>query len=344
MEPISEPAITSRQSRILKHIIEEYVATANPVSSEAVVRRFEPRVSSATVRNEMVALQESGLLEHPHASAGRVPSDVGYRHYVQFLMTDARLSQTEERTILHQFHQVEADIGEWIRLAASVLTAAIQTPVVTVAPGSQVSRLRRLNLVEMGPGTVLVVAILSSGAVRQQMVRVDDAFTNTVQQLEEQLNEGFVEKNALELHAAAKAQASALLEIVARLLDEEDRSQGANVHVDGLSYMAGQPEFGTGERLQPIVEILERPRGLDALFEPLYQTQGVYVSIGHEQPVEALWECSAVLGTYGKPGEIQGVVGVIGPTRLPYWRAVPTVGYITGLLDRLLEGTFFRDV
>src|SRR5688500_15843376 len=134
MEPRTEPPITPRQSRILKYIVEEYVATATPVSSEAVVRRYEPRVSSATVRNEMVALQDSGLLEQPHASAGRVPSDVGYRHYVQFLMTDARLSQTEERTILHQFGQVEADIGEWMRLAASVLASAIQTPVVTVAP------------------------------------------------------------------------------------------------------------------------------------------------------------------------------------------------------------------
>src|SRR5207249_8598001 len=124
-------------------IIEEYVATATPVSSEAVVRRYEPNVSSATVRNEMVALQDNGMLEHPHASAGRVPSDVGYRHYVQYLMTDARLSQTEQWTILHQFHQVEADIGEWMRLASSVLASFIQTPVVTVAPTAQVSRPRR---------------------------------------------------------------------------------------------------------------------------------------------------------------------------------------------------------
>lgn len=338
-----EAEITPRQSRILKHIIEEYVATATPVSSEAVVRRYEPRVSSATVRNEMVALQDSGLLEHPHASAGRVPSDVGYRHYVTYLMADARLTPSEQWTILHQFHQVEADIGEWMRLAASVLVSFIQTPVVTVAPTAQVSRLRRLDLVEMGPGTVLVVAILWSGSVRQQLLRAHEEFPNSLQSLEEQLNESFIEKTAVELHVAAKSQDSSLLEIVARLLDEEDRSQGANVHVDGLSYMAGQPEFGRGEQLQPIVEILERPRALDALLEPLYQAQGVYVSIGHEQPVEALRACSAVLGTYGRPGEIQGVVGVIGPTRLPYWRAVPTVEYVTGLLDRLLEGTFLRD-
>src|SRR5713226_1122284 len=104
-----EADLTPRQSRVLKHVIEEYVVTALPVSSEALMRRYEPRLSSATIRNEMAMLQDSGFLQHPHASSGRVPSDVGYRHYVQNLMGDARLSQTEERTILHQFHQVEAD-------------------------------------------------------------------------------------------------------------------------------------------------------------------------------------------------------------------------------------------
>jgi heat-inducible transcriptional repressor len=195
----------------------------------------------------------------------------------------------------------------------------------------------------MGPGVLLVVAILLSGAVRQQLLRVDESFTESAQQIEERFNELLFEKSAAEIHAVADQLGSSLVEVVARLLEEEDRSQGGNVHVEGLSYMAGQPEFGRGEQLQPIVEILERPRALDALIEPLYQAQGVYVSIGHEQPVEALWMCSAVLGTYGRPGEIQGVVGVIGPTRLAYWRAVPMVEYVTGLLDRLLEGTFSRD-
>src|SRR5436190_7027249 len=102
--PVQAPDLTPRQSRILKHIIEEYVVTAAPVSSEAVVRRYEAQVSSATIRNEMVTLQDGGFLQHPHASAGRVPSDIGYRHYVRYLMSDARLSQTEERMILHQFH------------------------------------------------------------------------------------------------------------------------------------------------------------------------------------------------------------------------------------------------
>lgn len=339
-----EATLTPRQGRILKHVIEEYVITAQPVSSEVVVRRYEPGISSATVRNEMAALQDIGFLYHPHSSAGRVPSDLGYRHYVQYLMVDARLSQVEERTILHQFHQVEADIPEWTRLAAAVLSSFIQTSVVVVPPVAQVTRLRRLDLVEMGPGTVLVVAILRSGAVRQQLVRVSEsASVAELSQLADGLNALLFERSAFEIRALSPdIKHAVVLDVIAHLLEEEDRWQGSNVRIEGLSYMAGQPEFGTGDRLQPIFELLERPRALDALLEPLFQAEGLYVSIGHEQPLEALRECTAILGTYGRPGEISGVVGVIGPTRLAYWRAVPMVEYVAGMLDRLLEGTFLR--
>ena len=126
----SSRPLAPRRGRILKHVIEEYVVTAQPVSSDALVRKYVPAVSSATVRNEMAALEDYGYLYHPHTSAGRVPSDMGYRYYVEWLMGDARLSEMEERTISHQFHQVELEVGEWLTLAASLLASRVQTPVV----------------------------------------------------------------------------------------------------------------------------------------------------------------------------------------------------------------------
>lgn len=337
--------LTFRQARILKHIIEEYVVTAQPVASETLVRKYEPAVSSATVRNEMAALQEGGFLQHPHASAGRVPSDVGYRHYVEHLMGDARLSQTEERTISHQFHQVEWDVEEWMRLAAAVLSSCIQTPVLLVPPVAQVTRLRRMELVTMAAATVLVVAIFRSGAVRQQLVRLREAVAQeALDDLAVQWNQEIVDKSVDEIRELPRSLApEPLLDAAARLLEEEDRRQTVGAHIEGLSYMAGQPEFGTSGRLQPIVELLERPGSLDVLIEPLFQGLGVRVSIGHEQPVEELRECSSVLSTYGRPGDLVGVVGVIGPTRLPYWRAVPLVHYVAGMLDRLLEETLLLE-
>ena len=338
---MQQQALSPRRGRILKHVIEEYVVTAQPVSSDALVRKYVTAVSSATVRNEMAALEDFGYLYHPHTSAGRVPSDLGYRYYVEWLMADARLSQMEERTISHQFHQVELDVSEWLTLAASVLASHLQNPVMIAPPVAHVSRVRRIDLVKMASGVTLLVVILMSGAVRQQVLRtVEDPLADELAQLAMELNDVLVGRSAPEVQRlAASSQTSDLLYDVLRLLEEADRHPG-QVHVEGLSYIAAQPEFGTGERLGPIVEAIERDGVLSSLMEPLLRSEGTYVAIGQEQPLERLRECAAILATYGRPEELLGVVGVIGPTRLPYWRAVPMVNYIAAMLDRLLEETF----
>src|SRR5436309_150584 len=138
------------------------------------MRKYVPGVSSATVRNEMAALEEVGYLYHPHTSAGRVPSDLGYRYYVQWLMPGARLGEDEQRLISHQFHQVELDVSEWVRLAAAVLSTRVQNLVMIAPPIEQVSRLLHLDLVRIATGTVLIVAVLRSGTVRQQVIKIAD--------------------------------------------------------------------------------------------------------------------------------------------------------------------------
>ena len=333
--------LSPRRGRILKHVIEEYVVTAQPVSSDTLVRKYVPAISSATVRNEMAALEDFGYLYHPHTSAGRVPSDLGYRYYVEWLMGDARLSEMEERTISHQFHQVELSVSEWLTLAASVLSSRIQNPVMIAPPAGQVSRVRQIDLVKIGTGVSLLVVILMAGSVRQQVVRtVEDQTADELAQLARDWNEVLAGKSADEILALAPTSpAPELLFGVARLLEEADRHHDP-VHVEGLSYLAAQPEFGTGERLQPVVEAIERDGVLTSLMEPLLRSEGVYIAIGQEQPLERLRECAAVLATYGRPDELLGVVAVLGPTRLPYWRAVPMVNYIAVMLDRLLEETF----
>ena len=336
--------LNPRRGHILKHVIEEYVVTAQPVSSDTVVRKYLPSVSSATVRNELAALEDFGYLYHPHTSAGRVPSDLGYRYYVEELMGGARLSEMEERTISHQFHQVELDVSEWLRLAASVLTMQVHNPVLVAPPVASVSRLRRLDLVPISTGAILLVLILQSGAVRQQVVRVgEDLATGELTRLANEWNERLVGRSAFEVRQSGVVEAQpAIIEAVVEILEEGDRqaARSGDILIEGLSYMAAQPEFGTSERLLPIVEALERESVLGSLMEPLLRSEGVYVAIGAEQPLQRLQECSVVVATYGRPDEVFGVVGVIGPTRLPYWRVVPMVDYIAGMLDRLLEETF----
>ncbi|MBM2809741.1 MAG: heat-inducible transcription repressor HrcA [Chloroflexi bacterium] len=338
-------ALSVRRGRILKHVVEEYVITAQPVSSDVLVRKYVPSVSTATVRNELAALEEFGYLTHPHTSAGRVPSDLGYRYYVEWLMADVGLTETDERLISHQFHQVEFDIGEWIHLAASVLSARVQNPVMISPPVSSVSRLRRIDFVRIGIGVVLVVAMLRSGTIKQQVVRLhDDVSSEALTRLANEWNELLVGRSADELRdAAALSELPDVADAAVRMLDEADRQSVAgsgDVHVAGLSYIAAQPEFVTGDRFQPLVEALEQHIIPNALLGPLLASTGTYVAIGQEHPFDQLSGCSVVLARYGRPGEMLGVVGVIGPTRLPYWRAVPMVGYIARLLDRLIEETY----
>jgi heat-inducible transcriptional repressor len=289
----------------------------------------------------MAALEDSGYLYHPHTSAGRVPSDRGYRYYVQWLMGDARLSEMEERTISHQFHQVELEVGEWLTLAASLLASRVQSPVVIGPPAAQVSRLRRIDLVRTASGASLLVVMLTSGAVQQQVIRtLEDLEPAALTRVGDEWTGRLSGKSASEIRRSARGSAhSDLLESVARVLDDADLHRG-RMRVEGLSYIAAQPEFGTSERLQHVVETLEGRGVLVAFMEPLLRAEGVYVAIGEEQPLEHLRECSAVLSTYGRADDLLGVVGVIGPTRLPYWRAVPMVEYIAAMLDRLLEDTF----
>jgi len=337
-----QQTLSPRRGRILKHVVEEYVVTAQPVSSEVLVRKYVPSISSATVRNELAALEGYGYLYHPHTSAGRVPSDLGYRYYVQSLMGGARLPEAEERLIAHQFHQIELDVGEWLRLAASVVSSRVQNPVMVAPPAAQIGRFRRVDLVRIGAGVVLVVVIMRSGAIHQQVVRLaGDEDAEALQMQANQWNDQLVDLMAAEVRAFPATDAMRpLLEAVAHALEEADRQRPEDILIDGLSYIAAQPEFGTSDRLQPIFEALERHGVIASLMEQLLQSDGIYVAIGQEQPMEPLRECSVVLARYGRADEMLGVVGVIGPTRLPYWRAVPMVGYIASLLDRLLEETY----
>jgi heat-inducible transcriptional repressor len=340
-----DATLSPRRGQILKLVVEEYVTTAQPVSSDALVRKYVPRVSSATVRNELAALEGFGYLYHPHTSSGRVPSDLGYRYYVQSLMGSARLTEHEERTISHQFHQIELNVSEWIRLAASVLSSRVHTPVVISAPVAETSRARHLDLVKIGTTAVLIVVVLQSGGVRQLVLRpVDDRSAENLADLTTEWNGLFVGKSAAEIARVPVAGTDQVLrDAVVQLLENADREfafGGNEVHVVGISYMAAQPEFGTSERFQPILEVLEHHETMQTLMEPLLQAPGVYVAIGEEQPIDNLRECALILASYGRQGEMLGVVGVLGPTRLPYWRAVPMVSFTAGILDQLLESTF----
>src|SRR5438067_9356913 len=161
--------LSERRRAILKIIVQEHIATARPVASETIARRYALGVSPATIRNEMAALEELGYIHQLHTSAGRVPSEWGYRFYVEHLMEEPVLAAEEQRTIAHQFHQAHLELGQWLRLAAAVLAHGVHNAAMVTAPRTQETRFKHLELIAIQESLALLVAVFDGGTVRQQM-------------------------------------------------------------------------------------------------------------------------------------------------------------------------------
>jgi heat-inducible transcriptional repressor len=325
---------------MLKYVVEEYVRSAVPVSSEAIVRRYDATVSSATVRNELAQLEEIGLISHPHTSAGRVPTDPGYRFFVEHLMESVGPTPGEQQTIRHQFHQVEPDVDRWAHLASSVLANAVRAAAVVTPLSSARARVRRVALVPVQETVALTTVMLHSGAVRQQLLHLDepvdrdelDRIGNTLTALLDGKTADEVTARIDGLQGIERQAAT----VVARTLEQTEHQAFQDVYYEGLGHVLSQPEFTYSQKAVPLVQALERGQLLGRLLSQALDAGGVQIVIGAEHPLEEMRETSAVLARYGGSEDIRGVVCVLGPTRMPYWRAVAMVRFMAGLLDLLV--------
>lgn len=335
--------LTERQRLILALIIREYIETAQPVGSESLQKRYQLDASPATIRNEMAVLTEAGYLRQPHTSAGRVPTEEGYRYFVRQLMGHIELPTDTKRTITHQFYQIGYDPDRWMRLAASVLAQQAKAASLVTAPHVEQARFKHLELISTRGRQVLMVLVLAGGDVRQQMLTLAEPVT------QEQLSAAANHLNqllsglGLEAISALSPPMDALEADLVRLIVEELRhaSQllGSEVYRDGLTHVLSQPEFSESESARKALRILEeRPLLEDLLTRTLETTNvgGVQVLIGGEGTWEELRDCSMVLGRYGAPGLATGALGVLGPIRMAYGRSISTVRFVAGLLSDLV--------
>src|SRR3990170_5637887 len=166
-----------RQSRILELVVREYVEAASPIGSQLIARKYRLNASPATIRNEMADLEEQGFLTHPHTSSGRVPTEHGYRYYVETLMQEEELPWEEQQTIRHQFHQVERGQDAWVHLAASILAQSLENAAVVTAPWTSACRLKHLELVSLHDRTALVVLVLDQARLKQQVLLLEEEQT-----------------------------------------------------------------------------------------------------------------------------------------------------------------------
>jgi heat-inducible transcriptional repressor len=303
--------------------------------------QYDLGVSSATVRNEMARLEELGYLTHPHTSAGRVPTDMGYRFFVERSLGDVSLPATEQRMIIHQFHQARLDLNQWMRLAATTLTRTSRNASLVTAPQAEKARFKHIELISTQDKMVLLILVLQGGNVQQQMLTLAEPLTQPeLSQSADIINQMCSGLGVVEVRARVQDLPTFESEICNLVLDMMARCEThiSEVYRDGLTEMLSQPEFTDTGTSQGALRLLEERSFLtDFLTETLSpNVGGVQVIIGGEGRWEELSNCSMVLARYGVPGFATGALGVLGPTRMPYGRAISAVRLVAELMSDLV--------
>jgi len=343
--PMQLPELDQRAKQLLGAVVREYIATAEPISSAQLVRGYRLDLSPATVRNELAELERLGLLTHPHTSAGRIPTDLGYRFFIESLMPRATLRPDEEVTVSHQFQQALRDTAEWLRMAASTLARLTTEASIVTPPAAKRTALRHVEVVPISERRVLLVAVLDGGAVRQQVLELGSPTTpEHLRALSTRLTEALAGASALKARSLAaneRGEDADIVRALVRLLEELDDWRAREVYIDGFHNILAQPEFAESERSREMLRLFEDHTRLADIL-PLGLGDGeVHVAIGREHRLEPLRDCSLIVGRYGTGGEVVGFVGVLGPTRMDYARSIGAVRFVGSLMSdlvRVMEG------
>jgi heat-inducible transcriptional repressor len=338
--------LTERQKTILMLVIRDYIESAQPVGSNALVKRYHLDLSSATVRNELSTLDEMGYLRQPHTSAGRIPTEEGYRFFVGQMMHQAELPETVQHTITHQFYQARPDVDQWMTLAASILAHQSKGVSVVTAPHAEQALFKHVELISTQGRQVLMVMVMAGGEVSQQILTLAEPVSQErLSQTAARLN-GLLAGLAVEAISTLPARSDTLdqdiLTIILQDMQRATESISGNIYTDGLTNVLAEPEFAESDEARRALRLFEERSTLQDLLARTTDTSsvgGLQVLIGGEGRWEELSQCSMVLARYGVPGLATGMLGVLGPMRMSYAKTIPTVRFVAGLLSDLVNNT-----
>lgn len=335
--------LSERSGKILNTIVGKYIVRAAPVPSQAIASGADLDVSPATIRNEMAALEQEGYLIRPHTSAGCIPSDKGYRYYVDTI-ENVKLPSSEERLISHVFHQVEKEVEAWLSLTATLLARLTQNVAIVSLPRSADCKLKHMELLALQDARALAVVVLDGARVKQKLITFDRSVTQPeLTVVSNKLNAAFTGRTCKYIKAA-EAELSPL-EAQARghileMMQAEDSHEYEEPYLDGWHFMLNQPEFAKSDRMSHLMEMVEQRTLLKGITPTGLTSKAVHVIIGKENRDAAIQNCSVVISNYGIPGEAAGTIGVVGPTRMPYSRTIPTVHYLSRVLSDLVASLY----
>ncbi len=331
--------LSERKEHILRIIVGEYISLVSPVGSEAIARRYGLGLSAATIRNEMARLEEDGYIIRPHISGGSVPSDRGYRYYVESMVQE-EVPLEEQRMLSHLFHQVERELAEWNRLAAALLARMVHNVAIVTSPKAAASRIKHLELVALQESLVLLILLLQQAKLKQQLIAFDEVISQgelgAISRKLSTLFQGSTRSQVLARSEGLSPIEEQVKNAIVQIMAGEDERRYEEPYIEGLRHILTQPEFAHAQNMLCLMEVLESRDMVRDLLPEMLVEGGVRVIIGAENREDAMKECSMVVTRYGVPGEVNGVLGVIGPRRMPYGRAISSVNYMGSLMSDLV--------
>ncbi|QEK12371.1 heat-inducible transcription repressor HrcA [Crassaminicella thermophila] len=333
-----------RKLKILQAIIKDFISTAEPVGSRTLMKKYDLGISAATIRNEMADLEEMGYLKQPHTSAGRIPSDKGYRLYVDSLMIIDKLAQKQKDIIKKSFIQSVGELEQIIATTSKILSQMTKLTSVVLSPQFEQSKLKSVQLVPIDDESVLLVTVSESGVVRNAILRMNEKYTydnlmiiNKILNMKlKGLTIGDITCQKVEDIKREMNMFHTLIDTITPvLISTLEEMVNVQLYLDGVTNIFNLPEYHNIEKARDFMEMLDKKEHIMDLL--INSKDDIDVTIGKENKHEEMQDCSLVTATYKVNGMIVGKIGVIGPTRMNYEHIVSVVDYVTKNLTDLLN-------
>ena len=336
--------LNERKQKILHAIVTDYIQTAEPVGSRTISRPYQNNLSAATIRNEMADLEELGYVTQPHTSAGRIPTQQGYRFYVDALMDQAALTPAEEKYLTEFFRQLQKmqEIDLIIKYTASVLSDLTSYTSLVLGPQFRRSAFKQMQIIPIDQERALVVLITDTGYIKNKVIMLPRALEQEeLDHVVAYLNQQMAGKTIASLSAEQLRQLRydlyARIDIFNHLMNmlEESAAEGeSRVFLGGTSNILNQPEFKDMEKIKHLLTLFEQGDRLSFMLET--DAEGVLIRIGTENNLQEMNDCSLITASYYLYDRPVGTIGVLGPTRMEYARVITIIEAIANQLNRLI--------
>jgi heat-inducible transcriptional repressor len=318
-------------------IIEDYITKATPVASSSVVEKYGLKVSPATIRNDTAYLEREGYVVHPHRSAGSIPTDKAYRYYVELIGEEIELPRVEQYLVHQVSQEAKEELEQWLRTVAALLARLVHNLVVITTPKAVRCRFKHLDLVALQDFMALMIVVLYEARVRRQVLSFDrkvsqDELTRLANKLTS-LYGGMTSSEVLAKREGLSSEERQISESLVGIMAAQDKLDYGEPYLEGLRLLLSQPEFANSPRILGILEVLEGEDWLRNVFGQESSRGGVKVVIGDENPEPALQDLSLLASQYGVPDKASGIVGVIGPKRMDYAKAISSLNCFSALLS-----------